>query len=535
MKVNIFIPTEFDENNLDKYNPKSSYYNDLCNTHTTKVGTDISLKDRKKEFVENNMTLCEEDCEFMGYNPNTKEVECECPIKINLFKITEISVNKKKLYDKFTDVKNIMNLNLMKCYKVLFTKEGIIYNIGSYIVIALVILYFISLIIFYKNDLQKINLIIEQMIYAKKKMNVKMENIETNEIQKIPEKDKVKRKSMKNITKININNQNNITKPDNKNRRKSVKINIKQNISENRRKSVKMSIKQNISAPLKKNKKIEKRKSIKHLSYPNSELRKMEFSNSLIKNEITNILKNNETEKNVECNKEIMNLNDYELNTLHYKEALEKDKRIYCQYYISLLKTNHLVFFSFVRKNDYNSKIIKIFLFFFTFILSYVVNALFFSESILMQIYRDAGKFNFIYQLPQIVYSSLISNAVNIIIKTLSLSEKNILEIKKEKNINNLEKKSIEIKNNLSIKFKIFFLFSFLFSLFFWYYISCFCAVYKNTQLHLFKDTLISFIISLIYPLFIYLIPGTFRLISLRDNKQSREIIYNFSKIIQMI
>ena len=100
------------------------------------------------------------------------------------------------------------------------------------------------------------------------------------------------------------------------------------------------------------------------MSDPNSELRKMEFSNSLIKNEITNIIKNNETEKKVKYNKEIMNLNDYELNTLPYKEAIEIDKRIYCQYYISLLKTNHLVFFSFVRKNDYNSKIIKIFLFF---------------------------------------------------------------------------------------------------------------------------------------------------------------------------
>ena len=253
-----------------------------------------------------------------------------------------------------------------------------------------------------------------------------------------------------------------------------------------------------------------------------------------MKNEKMDILNKFLTNKDINFNKSILNLNDYELNTLQYKEAIEKDKRVYSQYYISLLKTNHLIFFTFVQKNDYNSKIIKIFLFLFTFILSYVVNALFFRESVLHQIYKDAGKFNFIYQIPQIIYSSLISNVINIIIKTLSLSEKNILEIKNEKNINNLQNKSNEIKNNLKMKFILFFTFSFIFSLFFWYYISCFCAVYKNTQVYLIKDTLICFIISLLYPLFIYLIPGALRILSLRDIKRSREFLYNFSKIIQM-
>ena len=165
----------------------------------------------------------------------------------------------------------------------------------------------------------------------------------------------------------------------------------------------------------------------------NSENKKIEFSNFLMKNEKMDILNKFLTNKDINYNKSIMNLNDYELNTLQYKDAIEKDKRVYSQYYISLLKTNHLIFFTFVQKNDYNSKIIKIFLFLFTFILSYVVNALFFGESVLHQIYKDAGKFNFIYQIPQIIYSSLISNVINIIIKTLSLSEKNILEIKNEK------------------------------------------------------------------------------------------------------
>ena len=62
-----------------------------------------------------------------------------------------------------------------------------------------------------------------------------------------------------------------------------------------------------------------------------------------------------------------------------------------------------------------------------------------------------------------------------------------------------------------------------------------FCAIYRNTQYHLIKDTLISFGLSLIYPFFIYLIPGFFRIPSLSKTKTKRKCLYNFSKVIQFI
>ena len=49
------------------------------------------------------------------------------------------------------------------------------------------------------------------------------------------------------------------------------------------------------------------------------------------------------------------------------------------------------------------------------------------------KIYEDEGDFNFIYQIPQIAISSLISGVINTFIKYLSLSEKDILEIKRAK------------------------------------------------------------------------------------------------------
>ena len=67
---------------------------------------------------------------------------------------------------------------------------------------------------------------------------------------------------------------------------------------------------------------------------------------------------------------------------------------------------------------------------------------------------------------------------------------------------------------------------------FFWYYISCFCGIYVNTQIHLIKDSFISFAIGLLYPLIMYLIPGIFRILALRAEKKDRKCIYKLFNFI---
>ena len=224
---------------------------------------------------------------------------------------------------------------------------------------------------------------------------------------------------------------------------------------------------------------------------------------------------------------------DLELNYSSYEEALMMDKRTYIQYYLSLLRTNHLVIFCFFPQNDYNSQIIKIFLFFFFFSVHFTVNALFFNDDTMHVIYKDEGKFNFIYQIPQIIYSALISGVINTIIKRLSLSSGDIIELKKEKNVEKIKEKEKEVLNKLRIKFILFFILVFIILVTFWYYITCFCGVYINTKLHLIKDTVISFVLSLLYPFGIYLIPGLFRIPSLKA--KNKACMYKLSKILQMI
>ena len=65
---------------------------------------------------------------------------------------------------------------------------------------------------------------------------------------------------------------------------------------------------------------------------------------------------------------------------------------------------------------------------FLSFALHYTVNALFFDEANMHQIYEDKGQFNFEYQTPFIISSAIISNFVmRIILHTLVLTDKDIL------------------------------------------------------------------------------------------------------------
>ena len=229
------------------------------------------------------------------------------------------------------------------------------------------------------------------------------------------------------------------------------------------------------------------------------------------------------------------NMNDQELNTLEYDKALIYDKRSYFQYYWSLLKKKHLILFTFYPQNDYNLITLKISIFLLGFSLYFTINGFFFSDDSMHKVYLDRGIYNFVYQIPQILYSSIVSAIINMLLKNLSLSEKNIIELKQEKDENVFLEKSKSISQYLVKKFLIFFILSFLLLLFFWYFISCFCGVYINTQIIFIKNTFTSFGLSMAYPFGLNLLPGLFRIPALRDEKKEQNCLYKISGYIALI
>ena len=83
------------------------------------------------------------------------------------------------------------------------------------------------------------------------------------------------------------------------------------------------------------------------------------------------------------------------------------------------------------------------------------------------KIYEDEWIFNFIYTIPNIIYSLIISSIINILISKLSLSDENIIELKKESDINKLQMIKPKIIKKIKIKFFLFYSFNCIFLILF--------------------------------------------------------------------
>ena len=508
VNIDLSLPVFISEiENIDEYNKSSGYYNDICYPAQSESNTDIIIKDRQKEFIDKNKTVCQENCEFTEYNYNTQKAKCSCKVEESSSSSIFMNINKTEIYESFKDIKSKMNIEILRCYKVLFTKDGIIKNIAFYLIITIFLLHLIFIILFYSKDLNKIKKIIENIVFA----------IYNWDLVKAEEKKNSKAK------KDNKKKENNLLKNIKKKRKTLTKINTDFNINEDEN---------NNEIIKKKSNKNKKRNSTSN--YINRKKnKKNSFSNNSAINKLTKSVINEKAI--IEKIKKIMEYNKQEINELSYEKAIKYDNRTYCEYYISLIQTKHILIFSFYYNEDYNSRIIKIDLFFNSFVIYFTINALFFNDGTIHQIYEDNGKYQILEQLPQIIYSTLISSVLNILLNILSLSEDSIIELKNNKNKNDIDNRKTNLNNKLSIKFILYFIISSIYLLLFWYYLSLFCAIYINTQFHLTKDTLLSFVLSFIYPFFLYLLPGIIRIPSLKNKKEKKTCLYNASKLLQKI
>ena len=86
------------------------------------------------------MSLCENICEYTGYDKENKKALCECGIRYTDFLISDINNQNDLLANNLTIDNTKSNIGALKCVETLFTKEGLITNIGSYILIIIIII-----------------------------------------------------------------------------------------------------------------------------------------------------------------------------------------------------------------------------------------------------------------------------------------------------------------------------------------------------------------------------------------------------------
>ena len=118
---------------------------------------------------------------------------------------------------------------------------------------------------------------------------------------------------------------------------------------------------------------------------------------------------------------------------------------------MGFIEKKHIILFAFIATSDYNLRIIKIALLIASVSLYFITNGFFFTDYTTDKVYEDNGAFNFIYQIPQILYSTVVSSVINLFLKQISLSEKDILKIKQTKKFQmafNLSKKNKKLYIN---------------------------------------------------------------------------------------
>ena len=511
-KVNIYFPLVLSDDTRNKYenmkllgydmlNINDPFYQDLCTQYETENNTDMPLSARKDYIYNNKDSKCQENCHFSSYLPNSLYINCTCNIDKKEEK-KEKSFNTKKLYESFYEVLKYANFNILKCYNLIFNKDIFQKNIGNYVIFFIISIYFICFILFIIKGIEPLKKEIEKL-YSSIQFNG--ENNNNNII-------------------ININNQI-------KNKKKKGKKN--KNLSNPKKKNL-----LKISKNKKGNMKIKKEKN--KIIFKKNNTPKLNLTN-LIKNKSSFSLKENlkyyfNNENINDMNKSIhekynRKLEEFELNQLEYEEAICYDKRTFIKIYINILRREHLIIFTFFTCNDYNILYIKYTRFIFLFATDMAMNVFFFSDDSMHKIFLNYGKYNFIQQIPQIIYTTIISQLIEVFLCFLSLTDKHIYEIKNI--IHSFDKNNISIiLKYIKIKLVIFFIFTFILLVFYWYTITSFCAVYENTQITFIKDSLLSFLLSILYPLVIYLIPSGLRIISLKNVKMNLKCIYKLSDII---
>jgi hypothetical protein len=259
-------------------------------------------------------------------------------------------------------------------------------------------------------------------------------------------------------------------------------------------------------------------------------LMKNKFKKELTYTEGANLKKKNEIDKEKE---EIMsNLDNFQLNNLEYLDACKYDTRSFFKTYYSVLKREHIILFTFFSWNDYNLFYVKIERFLVLICTQMTMNGLFFSDESMKKANKDDG-YNFVQQLPKVIFSLIATHIIEVLLCYLSMTDTVYYETKELAKNKNNDGKIIDEISCMKRKLIAFYVISFLLLLFYWYFISAFCAVYQNTQKTFLLDSLISIVVQFIDPFFIYCLTTLLRYISLlKCAKKNMKCVYKTSYLI---
>ena len=513
---------------VDVFNIKDNFFNDICYPYSEN-NSDIILQDRISDIYQN-YSLCDNNCEYNKINLTTKTVSCTCKIK------EEVETVKPELkFDKiYLDLFSETSFGVIKCYNLVFRLDNKFKNIGFILFTILTALH-LPIIIYY---------CFTGIFPIRKYIINEMKNYHYFPVIRSPLK---KKKNNINLIKTNKqkfqdNNKNRIKTRNNNSEYKIKKIKDSNSKHENCSTSKKKLLDDSKNKMLRKIKTFKGNNLIKPIfifNYSNNKKKKLKLKDkkkSLIlpkekkKNSIM-LYKSKEKKKlkiaekdsdyyliRIDANNTI-NYSTYEskyfLDNFEYEEAIIYDKRTLWRLYIICLLAKENILSTFFLESPLELKSIKLIIFIFIYSCDLALNTLFYFSENISDKYNYKGDnifwFNFMNNLTISFISFIISFIIVASLQYFIDSKDNIenvfreqekrLKKNKKMKINNKMKiimleQIIKINKKLKCKLLLFILVEFIIMLFYYYFVTAFCEVYKETQISWLFDSFISFLIS---------------------------------------
>jgi acetone carboxylase gamma subunit len=221
---------------------------------------------------------------------------------------------------------------------------------------------------------------------------------------------------------------------------------------------------------------------------------------------------------------------------MYYDDAIVFEKRTFLEHFTDGLKEKQIIAHTFIAYHELKPRTMKVIVFILNVIFYFVVNGLFFSESVIRELYEvDEDKENFFSYFPRsiqrIVYSNLVSIVIGIITDFFFIEEiklKKIFKREKSQPII-LRQKIVELINDIKKRNIAFIIISSIILLFSFFYLLCFNYVYPYSQIEWIKSSITIVIIMQILSTLKCFLESGLRFLSF---KCKSEKLYKISKFI---
>jgi uncharacterized membrane protein len=234
---------------------------------------------------------------------------------------------------------------------------------------------------------------------------------------------------------------------------------------------------------------------------------------------------------NIEIPGKDLAYSDYDYLFLPYAIVISKDVLSYLMTYWNYLKFKQIILFTFFTqtKGILRTTKIALFILFIAFYMAFT--ALFFNDSIMRALYIYKGNANAAVHIPNIILSSICSFIAGLIVRYVCLNERDISKVLSENHPEDREEMAKKVKKSSKIKLLILYAVSGVLILLCWYYVSAFCAIFKNSQKNYLINFFVCFLVCNLWPFVTCWIPTIMRKKALENHN---ECLYKASQIVSI-